>query len=403
MKKRYAGLKWIQKWSDAKGALELRPANEADPFAPSQSGLETQRRDTTLMVAEGMTPVLSILLDYRTPAELNARRARAYIWRTMAAPLLDGTVNLRKLVLSRQLRKPAAAYRQDGRAPPVHAVLADKLLVRAGGDASAPGVPRPGDRVAFVIVSGARRQPSAERGEPPQYVLEHGLRVDAQYYLAQHVAPPFERLFDPIVNADAARAQVHGKDAAALRRERNKRTRAYLFGAVGDTYGAPADVAEHAAALEPFIQRDEARRRFDAAPVRYRLRSQQHATTLAAALGNGARCTECGTFFTGRYEGFVCAACVARAPADVQRRVERRARAAARDVRQLETERARVYHHCQTCAGHAAAPLPITCQNDACWVYWERLYNWRTLAQARERWQTTTEVLRVARTLAGDW
>ena len=348
-----------------------------------------------------MTPVLSILLDYRTPAEDNARRARAYIWRTMVAPLLNGTINFRKLVLSRQLRKPAAEYRAAGRAPPVHAALADKLLARAGGDTSTPGVPRPGDRVAFIIVSGARAQKSAERGEPPQYVLDHGLRADAHYYLTQHVAPPFERLFDPIVNADAARAQVHGKDETALQKARSARARAYLFGAVGDSYGAPTDLAEHDAALEPIIQRDEARRKFDAHPVRYRLRSEQHATVLSRLLGNGAACTDCGTFFSGRYEGFVCAACVRGGGDSAWRRAEQRARDAARDVRQLEAERARIYHHCQSCAGHADAPLPITCQNDACWVYWERLYNRRTLGQARDKWQASEAVLRDA--VHGNW
>lgn len=58
---------------------------------------------------------------------------------------------------------------------------------------SAPGV---GDRIGFVIVKGL--QLVSERAEDPEYVKQHGLKVDSKYYLENQILPPLERVFEAI-------------------------------------------------------------------------------------------------------------------------------------------------------------------------------------------------------------
>jgi hypothetical protein len=59
--------------------------------------------------------------------------------------------------------------------------------------ATAPGV---GDRIGFVIVKGL--QLMSDRAEDPEYIKQHGLKVDSKYYLENQILPPLERVFEAI-------------------------------------------------------------------------------------------------------------------------------------------------------------------------------------------------------------
>lgn len=56
-----------------------------------------------------------------------------------------------------------------------------------------------GDRVAYVIIQGAKGAPAYEKSEDPVYVLEQGLPIDTEYYLTNQLSNPLIRIFEPII------------------------------------------------------------------------------------------------------------------------------------------------------------------------------------------------------------
>jgi DNA polymerase delta subunit 1 len=75
-----------------------------------------------------------------------------------------------------------------------HVELAAKMRKRDA--ATAPAV---GDRVAYVIVKGAKGAKAYEKAEDPIYALEHNVPVDVQHYLDHHLAQPLMRIFEPVL------------------------------------------------------------------------------------------------------------------------------------------------------------------------------------------------------------
>ncbi|XP_031467712.1 DNA polymerase delta catalytic subunit-like, partial [Phasianus colchicus] len=68
-----------------------------------------------------------------------------------------------------------------------------------------PGsAPTLGDRVPYVIVSGAKGVAAYLKSEDPIYALEHNLPLDTQYYLEQQLARPLLRIFEPILGEGRA-------------------------------------------------------------------------------------------------------------------------------------------------------------------------------------------------------
>lgn len=97
--------------------------------------METERRDSTLLVSESVREVLRMLLaDEGTRAE-NKERVRAYILNEMVRPLEAGTVSWDRLVQSKQFRMRVDEYTRRGQKPPIHILLAQRLDERLGAGA----------------------------------------------------------------------------------------------------------------------------------------------------------------------------------------------------------------------------------------------------------------------------
>jgi DNA polymerase delta subunit 1 len=60
--------------------------------------------------------------------------------------------------------------------------------------------PNMGDRVAYVIVKGAKGTAAYEKSEDPIYVLENNIPIDTQYYLENQLSKPLMRIFEPILD-----------------------------------------------------------------------------------------------------------------------------------------------------------------------------------------------------------
>ena len=168
-KKRYAGWKF-----------------ERDPSSPTgwkdeidMKGIETVRRDWCSLTSETMERVIHILLK-----EGNIYKAAEHV-RRVVRNLIEGKIPLEKLTIVKGLTKDPESY--DGVQP--HVELAKKLRKR--DPTKAPAV---GERIEFVIIKG--NELLSKRAEDPRYVLERGLEIDANYYIANQILPPIERMFE---------------------------------------------------------------------------------------------------------------------------------------------------------------------------------------------------------------
>ena len=377
-KKRYVGLKYL--W--VKGAFV--PADKDDEFAPSESGLETQRRDTTRLVSEHMTSVLSMLIDYRFAREEKLRRATSFIYHTMVAPLLDGSMQKHLIIQTRQLRKlPHEYLAKNGGVEtslPVHVQMALRAQRELGGP-NAPGVPKSGDRIAFLVARGERGDKSSSRGVDPVHALDAGVEIDSRYYLDNHVSKAICRIFEPIIIGD--RIDIPGGTESARTAERLAITHAAVFGARTD-YRKPAYADAYVGVTREYNQRSKfvATNRL----LRYtnrRTPTELDVNRLAVA---GEPCACCATFHVGEVRGFVCSVCVATDRAGARRAAEMRLAHTRRELDILSTERAAIYEYCQRCARTERQPTAvITCDESGCDTFWNRRENLKALDEADAR------------------
>lgn len=112
--------------------------------------------------------------------------------KNIIADLLQNKVDMSQLVITKALSKADYANKQP------HTELAEKMRKRDPG--SAPAL---GDRVAYVIVKGARGDQFFKRSEDPIFVLEHNIPLDTQYYLENQLSKPLLRIFEPILGEKA--------------------------------------------------------------------------------------------------------------------------------------------------------------------------------------------------------
>jgi DNA polymerase delta subunit 1 len=128
--------------------------------------------------------------------------------KNIIADLLQNKVDMSQLVITKALSKADYANKQP------HVELAEKMRKRDPGASllkpqfrqlltcigSAPAL---GDRVAYVIVKGARGDQFFKRSEDPIFVLENNIPLDTQYYLENQLSKPLLRIFEPILHEKA--------------------------------------------------------------------------------------------------------------------------------------------------------------------------------------------------------
>src|SRR5688572_31710875 len=161
-KKRYAGLFWTkpEKWDK----MDIK-------------GIESVRRDNCGLVRFMIDHTLrSVLMDRSVPAAIAMIKAKI-------SELLQNKIDLSLLIITKQLRS-------NYKTPQPHAVLAEKMRKRDPATA-----PKSGDRVPYVVVVGEKKAKILDRVEHPLHVLEHGLAIDAQYYLENQLTKPLTRIF----------------------------------------------------------------------------------------------------------------------------------------------------------------------------------------------------------------
>ncbi|KIJ55415.1 hypothetical protein M422DRAFT_73327 [Sphaerobolus stellatus SS14] len=170
-KKRYAGLYWTR--PDKYDKMDTK-------------GIETVRRDNCRLVQTVIETCLHKMLIDR-----DVKGAEDFVKRTIA-DLLQNKVDMSQLVITKALAKADYAAKQP------HVELAERMRLRDAG--SAPAL---GDRVAYVIIKGAKGAAAYEKSEDPLYVLENNIPIDTRYYLDNQLSKPLLRIFEPVLGEKA--------------------------------------------------------------------------------------------------------------------------------------------------------------------------------------------------------
>jgi DNA polymerase delta subunit 1 len=145
-------------------------------------GLQVVRRDNCPYVREVCKDILETILETSDPLPSIEKARKA------AKDLKAGLIPMEKLTMSKQL---GADYKSKSLA---HVAVVEKMRERVPGSE-----PQQGDRVPFVIVQGPKNAKMFERAEDPQYVCEHKLNLDYDYYFENQLKNPVCDLLEPLV------------------------------------------------------------------------------------------------------------------------------------------------------------------------------------------------------------
>lgn len=189
-KKRYAGLMWTQ--PDKYDKMDTK-------------GLETVRRDNCALVREVIQTSLDKILMHQ-----DVQGAISYV-KSQISDLLQNKMDISRLVITKSLNKGAeyalglGGNEEDYKVKQAHVELAARMKKRDAGSA-----PQLGDRVPYVMITGAKGAKNFEKAEDPIYVLEHNLALDSKWYLSNQLSKPLKRIFEPIIN-DVDKSLLQGE------------------------------------------------------------------------------------------------------------------------------------------------------------------------------------------------
>jgi len=151
-------------------------------------GIETQRRDWCNFSTESLDEAIKIIL-FEPDVAIGTKKMVDYI-RDQAEKLRRNEIDIKKLILSKGLKKISAAY--DNKS--VHNQVAIKMAKR--------GKPsNVGDRIQYLIMdTGNDKALISEKAEDAEYVMEGKckFKIDYDYYVSKQLFPPIERMLNVI-------------------------------------------------------------------------------------------------------------------------------------------------------------------------------------------------------------
>jgi DNA polymerase zeta len=168
-KKRYVGFKY-----------ESREQTEPDFDA---KGIETVRRDGTPAEQKIEEKALKIL--FRT-ADLS--EVKSY-FQKQCEKIMKGSVSIQDFCFAREVK--LGTYSDKGLPPPGALISTKRMLEDARAE------PQYGERVPYVVVTGAPGARLLDRCVAPEELLENDhIELDAEYYITKNLIPPLERIFN---------------------------------------------------------------------------------------------------------------------------------------------------------------------------------------------------------------
>lgn len=146
-------------------------------------GMETVRRDWCELTSITLNRVLELVL-----IEGNVDQAVEYVRKIVSKvrnldPTKDSDI-IENLILTRTLTRKVESYKNKQ----PHLTVVEKLKERTGVVSSI------GTRIPFIITAG--RGLFVDRAEDPDYVREHNIPIDVDYYVKKQILPPVERILE---------------------------------------------------------------------------------------------------------------------------------------------------------------------------------------------------------------
>lgn len=167
-KKRYVGFKYESR-------NQLEPEFDA-------KGIETVRRDGTPAEQKIEEKALKIL--FRTS---DLSQVKSY-FQDQCEKIMKGTVSIQDFCFSKEVKM--GTYSHKG-LPPPGALISTKRTME-----DARAVPQYGERVPYVVISGAPGARLADRCVRPEELLENSNNeLDSEYYITKNIIPPLQRIF----------------------------------------------------------------------------------------------------------------------------------------------------------------------------------------------------------------
>jgi DNA polymerase zeta len=168
-KKRYVGFKYEHR-------------EQKDPEFDAK-GIETVRRDGTPAEQKIEEKALKIL--FRT-SDLSL--VKSY-FQKQCTKILHGAISIQDFCFAKEVR--LGTYSDKG-LPPAGALISTRNMLED------PRLePQYGERVPYVVVSGAPGSRLIDRCVAPETLLKDGsLTLDAEYYITKNLIPPLERIFN---------------------------------------------------------------------------------------------------------------------------------------------------------------------------------------------------------------
>ena len=144
-------------------------------------GMETVRRDWCGLTSKTLNKVLELVLKDGKVDE-SVEYVRGVVDRVRNLKVRTDSEIMDDLILTRKYNKKEESYKSKQ----PHITVVEKIRRRDGV------VPSIGDRVPFVIVAGKGQ--FVDSAEDPEYVREHNLSLDVDYYIKKQILPPVERI-----------------------------------------------------------------------------------------------------------------------------------------------------------------------------------------------------------------
>ncbi|KAF8739169.1 DNA polymerase alpha catalytic subunit, partial [Rhizoctonia solani] len=171
-------------------------------------GLDMKRREYCMLSKNVSGYILDQILS-GDDAETVVERIHEYL-RWMGENIRGGKVDMDDFIVFKRLGKAPEDYPKDNSLPHVHVA---KRMKERGGHA------RIGDVIPYIFCLGGDgtsvKTGQADRAFHPDELrkTDSELKIDFEYYIAQQILPPVERLCDPIEGTDRARlAECLGLD-----------------------------------------------------------------------------------------------------------------------------------------------------------------------------------------------
>ena len=156
---------------------------EDDPNAKpkrKEMGIALKRRDSAPIVKDIFGGALDILMEER-----DIRKAQRFVSEKLA-DVLQNKIPLDKFIITKQLGDD---YKNPDQL--AHVVLAKRMKERDPGSA-----PQVGDRIPFVYVSERKQhKKQGDRIEHLDYVRQHKLTPDAEFYVTNQIQNPVAQMF----------------------------------------------------------------------------------------------------------------------------------------------------------------------------------------------------------------